>query len=183
VIANRQVPVGRCGPPFSSGIQFNRPRSIQVIGYARRVVRIPSVVVLVLITCFVSIGCTNVASRRQAAERVADAYFGAFGDNKIDEVMKLYDEEFFRTTLREDWRRTLLDIQGKLGRSTSHVRTGWNGVLPLSGGSFTVTLVYDVKYENGTGRETLVIKVPDVGRPTIQGHSFRSDGPRVEQPA
>jgi len=91
---------------------------------------------------------------------MAEQYFTASSNGRVDDVLRFYDPDFYRATPREQWRDTLVALQARLGRSKSHTATGWNAFRPFGGNSFAVRLTYQVEYEHGSGIETVVIKVP-----------------------
>ncbi len=112
-------------------------------------------------------------AKRAVAQEYADRYLEALRDERIDQAMSMYSDEFFRGTPQQKWRSRLDEVRAQLGGLESFRLDNWNLEM-LPNGTFT-TLVYSVTYSEHTARETITV-VESVNDETlgIFGHRIES---------
>ncbi len=131
-----------------------------------------SLLVVSFLTC-------GVVSARPEAEALADVYFTARSEGDLDRTLSLYSDLFFEATPRSEWTDSLLMLEHKLGRPSSHEQREWNvyvGSGPAGTGTY-VTLNYDVQYAKYPAQERFRFFTSIMGGPTeIIFHHVDSPG-------
>ena len=133
---------------------------------------------LCLLVLLSLVGCSAARAKPQA-EAVAQKYFAAMKEGKVEDVLDLYAKEFYEDTPREKWKGMLRSMNKKLGNVRSCELTGWSiKTVTGTGNSGTyVTLTYAVHYENSAGAETFQMYKPSFWNSTrIVAHTVDSEG-------
>jgi hypothetical protein len=113
----------------------------------------------------------------QKGEVIGEMYFVSASRGDVDQLLSLYDDDFYKASSRTQWSAAYDRIRTKLGRPIAHRLQAWqvNSVASTNGSGQAVTLLYDVDYERATGTEMLLVFFPsrsDAGG--IRGHHFES---------
>jgi hypothetical protein len=119
----------------------------------------------------------GISETRQKGEVIGEMYFVSASRGDVDQLLSLYDDDFYKASSRTQWSAAYDRIRTKLGRPIAHRLEAWqvNSVASTNGSGQAVTLLYDVDYERATGTEMLLVFFPsgsDAG--AIRGHHFES---------
>jgi hypothetical protein len=114
---------------------------------------------------------------KHKGEAIAEKYFALAASGKVDQILSLYDDSFYKVSSRSEWSASYNNVRTKLGRPIAHRLQSWqvNDLVGTSGSGQSVTLIYDVDYERAAGKEMLLVFFPsgsDTGG--IRGHHFES---------
>jgi len=131
---------------------------------------------VLLIAALLCSAC-GISEPRQKGEVIGEMYFVSASKGDVDQILSLYDDDFYKVSSRTQWSAAYDRIRTKLGRPIAHRLQAWqvNSVDDAIGSGQAVTLVYDVNYERAAGREMLLVFFPsgsDSGG--IRGHHFDS---------
>jgi hypothetical protein len=119
----------------------------------------------------------GISETREKGEVIGEMYFVSASRGDVDQILSLYDDDFYKASSRTQWSAAYDRIRTKLGRPIAHRLEAWqvNSVASTNGSGQAVTLLYDVDYERATGTEMLLVFFPsrsDAGG--IRGHHFES---------
>ena len=128
-----------------------------------------------LLTVALLCSACGLSDAKQQGEAIAEKYFVLASSGKVDQILSLYDDSFYKVSSRVEWSATYNNIRTKLGRPIAHRLQSWQVNDLVSTGGRAVTLIYDVDYERAAGKEMLLVFFPngsDSGG--IRGHHFES---------
>jgi hypothetical protein len=131
----------------------------------------------VLLTVALLCTACGISETRKKGEVIGEMYFVSASKGDVDQMLTLYDDDFYQASSRTQWSAAYDRIRTRLGRPVAHRLQAWqvNSVANTNGSGEAVTLVYDVDYERATGTEMLLVFFPrgsDAGG--IRGHHFES---------
>jgi len=124
-----------------------------------------STALLLLAGCGSSIDTT-------AMKHQADRIYGFVANYRTDDLLDMYDAEFYEFVKRDEWREALTGIFAVLGEYQSHEYMDSIMTASVKKGS-TVTLIYEVTYSNHVVVEQLTFRVDD--EPLLIRHQFNTD--------
>jgi hypothetical protein len=119
----------------------------------------------------------GISETHQKGEVIGEMYFVSASKGDVDQILSLYDDDFYKASSRTQWSAAYDRIRTKLGRPIAHRLQAWqvNSVAATDGSGQAVTLVYDVNYERATGTEMLLVFFPSGSESGgIRGHHFDS---------
>lgn len=141
-------------------------------------------VFIVALLCFFAVGCNfsssmlNQEEDKADAEKVANALYSLLSEDKFAESEKLFGEEFFQVSTKEQLTKIFEKTNGTLGRFKSNKLVDW--ATEEVSGSVNKTeyrLVYEVEYEKYKALETFVLlKKGKDGLVKIIGYHVKSPG-------
>lgn len=131
----------------------------------------------VLLTGALLCPACGIPEAKQQGEAIAEKYFASASKGDVDQMLSLYDDDFYKASPRTQWSAAYDSIRRKLGRPIAHRLQSWqvSGLAATHRSGQAVTLIYDVDYERATGVEMLLVFFPsgsDAGG--IRGHHFES---------
>lgn len=137
---------------------------------------------IVAIVCFLVAGCQfkssmlNQEEDKADGEKVANAFYSLLSEDKFTEAEKLFGEEFFAVTTKEQLKQIFEKTRGALGKFKSNKLVDWKAE-EISGSveKTDYKMVYEVEYENDKATETfLLLKKGENGPVKIIGWHVES---------
>jgi hypothetical protein len=131
---------------------------------------------VLLIVALLCTAC-GISETRKKGELIGEMYFVSASKGDVDQLLSLYDDDFYKASSRTQWSAAYDRIRTRLGRPIGHRLQAWqvNSVASTNSSGQAVTLVYDVDYERATGTEMLLVFFPSESHAGgIRGHHFES---------
>jgi hypothetical protein len=138
-------------------------------------------ILIVALVCFVAIGCKfnssmlNQESDKADGEKVTNELYSLLSEDKFAEAEKLFGEEFFGVTSKEDLLLIFTKTRDALGKFKSNKLADWK-TEEISGTDSRTDykMVYEVEYEKGKATETFLLRKKDDASPKIIGYHVDS---------
>lgn len=142
-----------------------------------------SVIVLVAFSLTMA-GCTfnatsiNQSEDKEAAEEIANEFYGYMSENKHEEAYKLFSHRFLAVTPKDSLLMMFKRTKEILGDFKGNELQSWESKEVSGTDSRTeYVLVYDIKYSKHKAIETIsLLKEGDEGDIKILGYNVQSDG-------
>jgi hypothetical protein len=118
----------------------------------------------------------NQESDRADGDKVSNALYSLLSEDKFDETDRLFGEEFFKITSKEQLRAIFEKTRSALGKFKGNKLGEWETV--ETSGSVNRTdyvMKYEVEYEKGMALETVRLMKKGDGPVKIVGYHVNSD--------
>lgn len=118
-------------------------------------------------------GCGSDGPSEAAVEQFGRGFFAALQSREFDHALTFYDDEFFKTRPREQWKSQLQDTQARLGDLQAAELKRKQADLRYSGKFYIFE--YRVTYAREVAWETVTLFVPN-GRDEVRvfGHTIKA---------
>ena len=104
-----------------------------------------------------------------------DELYRAVVEERIEDLLDMYSDEFYQHVPRSEWRDTLVDISTTLGAYLTRAFVKPIVLSSMKTGT-TVTLIYDVEYANHRVVEQITFRTNRNGNPAqLIHHQFNTD--------
>ena len=124
---------------------------------------------LVVLALLASLACESSGDAR----RVTEAFYDAYGRNRMEGVWDLYAPEFFEQHPRSVWSRQLQQLRRNVGAYRSHRLVSQRMATTEEKGLAFTVLTYEVQYVKQQTTETFTIAGANGARPRIISHDVR----------
>lgn len=130
---------------------------------------------IILATIAALSGCGSDGPSEAAVEQFGRGFFSALQSREFDRALTFYDDEFFKTRSREQWKSQLQDMQTRLGDLQAAELKRKQADLRYSGKFYIFE--YRVTYAREVAWETVTLFVPN-GRDEVRvfGHTIKAKG-------
>jgi hypothetical protein len=124
-------------------------------------------------TCILLSSCGSSTKSLELAQQNVELFHAQFDTEQYTALYAACDEKFHQATSESDFVKLLEAVHRKLGTvQQSNLRN--TGVAWFAGQGTTVTLVYDTKFSEGTGKEQFVWHIKD-NSAALYGYNINSN--------
>lgn len=133
------------------------------------------VVLVVLLVIIVAVRGCSFSSRKEleAAKSEADYFYSLIDAEMYTKIYKNASIEITRDKSETQFVEFLSGVKNKLGKREKKILSSWK-VNEVLLGEGSVVLIYDIKFERGSGAETLIFRKKD-GRFLFSGYNIQSE--------
>lgn len=127
-------------------------------------------------SCHYSNKYQNRESDKQDAEKVTTELFGYLKNSDFEKATKLFDDEFFKVTSKEDLMKIFESTRNKLGGLKSTELADWNTM--VSEGAIEqgiYNLNYNGEFENDSAKLKFTLIKNENGKIKVVGYNIQSN--------